>query len=53
MNVEPIKCTREQLIQAQEEDVELQPLIDDVVGEEEIHKYPNCFTDSLECSCRI
>ena len=43
VNVEPIKCTREQLIQAQEEDVELRPLIDDVVGEEEIHRYANCF----------
>ena len=43
VNVEAIKCTREQLFQAQEEDPELHPLIDDVVGEEEVHKYANCF----------
>jgi len=42
VNVELIKCTREQLIQAQEEDVELRPLIDDL-GEEEIHNDANCF----------
>ena len=49
--VNTIKCTREQLIEAQEQDAELRPLIDDVVSEEEVHKYANCFTDSLECSC--
>ena len=43
VNVKAIKCTREQLIQAQEEDAELHPLIDDVVGKEEVHKYANCF----------
>ena len=42
-HVNAIKSTREQLIQAQEQDAELHPLIDDVVSEEEVHKYANCF----------
>jgi len=40
--------SREQLILAQEDDVELHPLINDVVGEEEGNKYANCFTGSQE-----
>ena len=31
------------MIQAQEEDTELHPLIVDVVSEEKVHKYANCF----------
>ena len=42
-HVNSIKCTREQLIQAQEQDAELRQLIDDVVSEEEVYKYANCF----------
>ena len=36
-------CSREQLIVAQEDDVELCPLMKDAVGEEEMYKYANCF----------
>jgi len=43
VGVEATKCSRDQLIQAQEDDVELRPLIDDVVSEEEVHKCATCF----------
>ena len=43
VGVEATKCSREQLIQAQEDDVELHLLIDDSAGEEEVYKYATCF----------
>ena len=43
MSVKATKCSREQLAQAQEDDDELHSLIDDAVGENEVHKYANCF----------
>jgi len=43
VSVEATKFSREQLIKAQEDDVELRPLMNDAVGENEVHKYANCF----------
>ena len=43
MSVEATKCSREQLVQAQEDDEEL---MNDGVGEDEVHKY---FIGNLEC----
>jgi len=43
VSVEATECSREQLIQAQEDGVELCLLMNDAVGEEEVHKYAYCF----------
>ena len=43
VSAEATMCSREQLIVAQEDDVELHPLINDAVGEEEMYKYANYF----------
>ena len=43
MSVEATKCSREQLVQTQEDYEELHPLMNDAVGEDEVHKYAICF----------
>ena len=43
VSVEATKCSREQLVQAQEDDEELHPLMNDAVGKDEMHKYASCF----------
>ena len=43
VSIEATKCSREQLIQAQEDDVELHPFNDDAVSEEEVHKHAYYF----------
>ena len=43
VSAEATMCSREKLIVAQEDDVELRLLMNDAVVEEEMYKYANCF----------